>query len=77
MRAPTISVCGSGVGAGRVRVVDAHLVRVRAEIEDLVIGQRLDDGIAEVDAAVVEGDGDLHATRSRSAAPRAVMLSRL
>jgi hypothetical protein len=39
--------------------------------------ERLQDRLAEVDAAVVEGDGNVHryATRARSASARATTLS--
>src|SRR5438309_11357420 len=48
--------------ASLVRVVDPHGVRVGAEVDDLValVAQQLEDGIAQVHSAVVEGDGDLH-----------------
>ena len=48
-----------------VRVVDRgrSAVSVPRSI-DLVALERLEDGLAEVDATMVEGDGDLHAPES-------------
>src|SRR5579885_635130 len=60
-----------------VGIVDAHRVGVRAEVEDVVAGKRLEHRLAQMDAAVVERDRDLHATRSSSAVARATTLSRL
>ena len=56
--------------AGGVRVVHALGVGIDAEIDDLVAGvlHGADDGIPQLHASVIEGDGDLHATRSSSAA---------
>src|SRR5207237_6988934 len=51
-----------------VRVVDPDGVGVGAEVDDLVAvcAQRLEDLLAEPDAPVVEGDGDVHvAARTR------------
>ena len=45
-----------------VGVVDAHRVRVGAEIDDVVRLERLQNRLAQMDAAVVEGDRDLHAS---------------
>src|SRR6187431_2671265 len=71
-----ILVCGSprgdnaatGVAAldplpdlGRlVRVVDADVGAVGAEVDHVVALERLRDGVAKVDTTVVEGDGDPH-----------------
>ena len=44
-----------------VGVVDANVGAVGAEIDHVVARESLLDRVAEVDAAVVEGDGDLHA----------------
>ena len=46
--------------AGLVGIVDSHRVRIRAEIDDVVPGERLEDGLSKMDAAVVEGDRDFH-----------------
>ena len=45
-----------------VRIVDPVRVGVRAEIDDAValLPQHPDHAVAQVDAAVVEGDGDVH-----------------
>ncbi len=43
-----------------VRVVDADGVAVGAEVDHVVAGERLEDRLAEVDAAMVERDGDPH-----------------
>src|SRR5262249_1789388 len=60
-----------------VRVVDPHGRVVRAEVEHGVHGERLQDGLTQHDAAVVERNSDSHATRSSSAVARATMLSTL
>ena len=52
-----------------VRVVDAHGVGVGAEVDHLVPGERLEHGFAQVDAAVVERDRDLHRTSTRAILP--------
>ena len=44
-----------------VRVVDPDLGGVGAEVDHLVARERLEDRLAQGDAAVVESDGDLHA----------------
>src|SRR4051812_31389580 len=44
-----------------VRIVDANLGAVGAEVDDLVARERLADGVTEVHATVVECDCDLHA----------------
>ena len=59
-----------------VRVVDPHRVGVGAEVDHVVPVERLEDRLAQVHAAVVERDRDLH-TRSSSAVARATTLSRL
>src|SRR5688572_13148601 len=43
-----------------VRVVDTDVGAVGAEVDHLVALERLRDGVAQVDATVVEGDGDPH-----------------
>jgi hypothetical protein len=65
-----------------VGVVDPHCVGVRPEIDDGVPVriECLEDLVAQMDSAVVEGDCDLHnacsyATRVRSARARATTLS--
>src|SRR5438552_4864868 len=60
-----------------VRVVDADRVRVGAEVDDLVVGERLEHGGAQLDAAMVESHGHSHETRSSSAVARATTLSTL
>ena len=59
-----------------VGIVDAHLVRVRAEIDHVVRGERVENRVAQVHTAVVEGGRDFH-TRSSSAVARATTLSTL
>src|SRR5205823_1292200 len=63
--------------ASLVGIVDPHGVGVGAEVDDLVAvrAQRLEDCIAKMDSAMIEGDGDVHDTRSRSASARATTLS--
>src|SRR5471030_536396 len=63
--------------ASLVGIVDAHRIGVGAEVENVVPGERLEHGVPQVDATMVEGGRDLHATRSRSATARATTLSRL
>src|SRR5581483_617486 len=64
--------------AGLVRVVDPDGRVVRAEVEHVVLRERLHHRLAQGDATVVEGDRNPHqATRSRSAVARATTLSTL
>src|SRR5215210_8219344 len=60
-----------------VRVVDPLCIRVRTEVDGLVPErvQLLQHPLAQLDAAMVERDGDPHATRSSSAAARAATFS--
>ena len=63
-----------------VRIVDAHRVGVRSQVDDRVAvgADRLEQRIAKMDAAVIERDGDVHqVTRSRRASTRATTLSTL
>src|SRR5215207_3461879 len=55
-----------------VRIVDPLRVRVGAEVDGLVapLLELVEDALAQLHAAVVERDGDPHATRSSSAAAR-------
>ena len=52
-----------------VGVVDPHRVGVGAEVEHLVPGDRFEHGVTQVNAAVVEGDRDLHRTSTRAILP--------
>ena len=53
-----------------VGVVDPHRVGVGAEVDHLVPGERLEHRVAQVHAAVVERDRDLHRTSTRRSCPR-------
>ena len=52
-----------------VGVVDPHRVGVGAEVDHVVPGERLEHRVAQVDAAVVERDRDLHRTSTRAILP--------
>ena len=57
---------------GLVRVVDPDRVGVGAEVDDLVtlLAQRFEDLVPEMDAAMVEGNGDVHAADRTLSGPR-------
>src|SRR5204863_3513941 len=69
---------------GLVGIVDPNGIGVGAEVDDLVLRERLEDNLTEVDSAVIEGDRDFHswtvprmagdgcaaAPRARPAVPR-------
>ena len=52
-----------------VGVVDPDRVGVGAEVDHLVPDKRLEHRVAQVHAAVVERDGDLHRTSTRAILP--------
>ena len=53
-----------------VRIVDPDRVGVGAEVDDLVPDERLEHRVAQVHAAMVESDGELHRTSTRAICPR-------
>src|SRR3954464_12148262 len=55
-----------------VGVVHAPLVVMRSQVDHLMVDKRVDNGVTQVDAAMVERDRDLH----RSAFALAMMFSR-
>ena len=57
-----------------VGVVDPHRVGVGAEVDHLVRDERLEDRVAQMHAAVVERDRDVH-TRCQQRCARATTLS--
>src|SRR5579862_3994400 len=52
-----------------VRIVDPDRVGVGAEVDHLVTRQRLEHGFTQVNAAMIEGDCELHRTSTRAILP--------
>ncbi len=58
LRVPRLDLLADGTRL--VGVVDTNVGAVRAEVDHLVAGKRLENGVTEIDPAVVESDCDSH-----------------